>query len=59
MVKPLFSDKIQTPGNFTLPQGDELVSDDKRVAEILNDYFVNITASLENFVVAKLLWHKN
>ena len=45
MVKPLFSDKIQP--NITLLEGDELVSDDKRVAENLNDYFVNITASLE------------
>ena len=46
-VKPLFSDKIQTPGSITLLYGDELVSDDKKVAEILNEYFVNITASLK------------
>ena len=46
-VKPLFSDKIQTPGSITLLEGDELVSDDKKVAEILNEFFVNITASLE------------
>ena len=46
-VKPLFSDKIQTPGSITLLKGDEQVSDDKKVAEILNEYFVNITASLE------------
>ena len=46
-VKPLFSDKIQTLGSITLLEGDELVSEDKKVAEILNDYFVNITASLE------------
>ena len=46
-VKPLFSDKIQTPGSITLLEGDELVSDDKKVAEILNGYFVNITASVE------------
>ena len=46
-VKPLLSDKIQTPGSITLLEGEELISDDKKVAEILNDYFVNITASLE------------
>ena len=46
-VKPLFSDKIQTPGNTTLLEGDALVSGDRRVAEILNNYFINITASLE------------
>ena len=46
-VKPLFSDEIQTRGSITLLEGDELVSDDKKVAEILNEYFVNITTSLE------------
>ena len=45
-IKPLFSDKIETTGSITLPEGNELVSD-KEVAELLNDYFVNITASLE------------
>ena len=28
-------------------EGEELISDDKKVAKILNDYFVNIIASLE------------
>ena len=46
-VKPLFSDKIQAPGSISLIEGNELVSDDRKVAEILNDYFVNITASRE------------
>ena len=43
----LAPDKIQTLGSITLLEGDELVADDKKVAEILNEYFVNITASLE------------
>ena len=47
MVKLLFSDKIQSPGSIPLLEGDELVSDGKKFAEILNEYFVNITASLE------------
>ena len=38
-VKPLFSDKIQTPGNITLLEDDELVSDDEKIAKLLNDYF--------------------
>ena len=45
--KAPFSDKIQTPGNITLLEGDEPVFQDEKVAEILNDYFVNITAGLE------------
>ena len=31
---------------MTLLENDELVSDDKAVAEIFNDYFANITSSL-------------
>ena len=46
-VKPLFSNKIQTPSNITLLEGDELVSDDKKIAKIINDYFVNIIDRLE------------
>ena len=46
-IKPLFSDTIQTPGKIALSEGVELISDDKNVAEKLNNYFVNITASLE------------
>ena len=46
-VKPLFSDKIQTSGSITLLEGEELISDHKKVVEILNDYFVRIAASLE------------
>ena len=46
-VKPLFSNIIQIPESVTLLEGNEMVSDDKKVAEILNDDFVNITASLE------------
>ena len=39
-----FSDKFQTPGNITLLEGDELISDDEKIAKILNDYFVDVTA---------------
>ena len=31
---------------MTLLENDEIVSDDKAVAEIFNDYFANITSSL-------------
>ena len=34
-IKPLFSDKIQTLGSITLLEGNDLVSDDKKVSEIL------------------------
>ena len=45
-VKPLFSDKIQASSKITLLENEVLVTDDKEVAEIFIDYFVNITDSL-------------
>ncbi len=45
-VKPLFSDKIKTSSSVTLLENGELISDDKAVAEIFNEYFANITSSL-------------
>ena len=45
-VKPLFSNKIQGSASITLLENDVVESDDTRVAEILNDYFVDITKTL-------------
>ena len=45
-VKPLFSDQIQAPSKIALFENEVLVTDDKEVAEIFNEYFVNITDSL-------------
>ena len=46
-IKPLFSGKIQSSANVTLRENDEIISNDLAVAEIFNDYFLNITSSLE------------
>ena len=45
-VKPLFSNKIQGSASMTLLEDDVVESYDTRVAEILNDYFVDITKTL-------------
>ena len=45
-MKPLFSGKAKITSSVTLLENDEIVSDDKAVAEIFNDYFANITSSL-------------
>ena len=45
-MKPLFSGKVKTTSSVTLLENDEIVSDDKVVTEIFNDYFANITSSL-------------
>ena len=45
-VKLLFCDKIQAPSKIALLENEVLVTDDKEVAKIFSEYFVNITDSL-------------
>ena len=45
-VKPHFNDKVKTSSAIVLMENDEIVSEDRAVANILNDYFSNITKSL-------------
>ena len=45
-VKPLFSDKIKTQNKIVLVENDEVISDDRQVAEIFNNYFVTVTETL-------------
>ena len=45
-MKPLFSNKIQSSSSITLIENDVLESDEGKVAEIMNNCFVNITDTL-------------
>ena len=45
-VRPVLSDKGRSNSKITLIENDMIVSNDKEVAETLNDYFVSITDSL-------------
>jgi len=45
-VKPLFSNNIQSSSCATLLDNDVEESDEGKVAEIMNDYFMNITEIL-------------
>ena len=45
-VKPLFSNKIQSSSCVALLENGVVESDQGKVAEILNNYFVNITGTL-------------
>ena len=58
-VKPLFSDKIQTCTAITLLENDDLINDNRVVANIFNDYFVRITDSLNIPVVSENLTPTN
>ena len=46
LIKPSFSDKTISNENITLVESKEIITDEKRVSEIFNEYFGNIVASL-------------
>ena len=43
----MFSQNYSPAEKFMLVEGGEIISDDKMLAETMNDYFVNITKTLE------------
>ena len=43
-VKPSLSDKINKSGKIILREGDEYISSENDVSEIMNDFFVNIVS---------------
>ena len=46
-VKLLFSNKGSKSTKIILVENDEIVSDDKKTAEIMNEYFNNLTKDLD------------
>ena len=42
-VKPFFSNKVLNSNNIWLVVGNEIVSDDGKIATNMNSYFTNIT----------------
>ena len=45
-VKPLFSEKMKASSKINLLENEVLVSDDREVADIFNEYFIHITEAL-------------
>ena len=45
-IKPMFNDKSTNQNKIIIIENNNITSDNKEVAEILNDYFINITDSL-------------
>ena len=45
-VKPLFNDKVKPSSTIVLVENEKIVSEDRAVADILNEYFSTITESL-------------
>ena len=46
-VKPLFTDKVQTSSSITLIENEKFITNDSEIAEILNDFFTNITKTID------------
>ena len=46
-VKPLFTDKVQTSSSITLMENEKFFTNDSEIAEILNDFFTNITKTID------------
>ena len=46
-IKPLFSGKSKLKSKITLIKGEEIISDEKKVAEIMNDYFIDAVQNLD------------
>ena len=55
-VKPIFGNKNKENKSIALEEGNEVITDDGKLAEAFNEYFVNIVPSLgitsfhENYV---------
>ena len=45
-VKPLFSNEIKLAKNIVLGENGKLIKDEEEVANIFNDFFVNIVPNL-------------
>ena len=46
-VKPLFSDKSANKSKITLVEKENIIIDNNKIAELMNEYFVNITDDLK------------
>ena len=61
-IKPFFSSKGLNSNKLMLREKDVTVADEKALATLMNNYFVNITADLdlkrdsENFMIHQLVY---
>ena len=42
-VRPLFSDKVPLNSSITLIEDGKMITENSEIAEVFNNYFVNIT----------------
>jgi len=59
-IKPLFSDKVKLRNKITLIDNENIISDDKIVAEKLNNFFINAVSNLNihGFDTCEFIYNK-
>ena len=45
-IKSFFSDKEPSTSKITLVEGNNIVSNEEEIANVMNDYFINVTRTL-------------
>ena len=45
-IKPFFSDKVSNSSKITLVEENNIISDEEEIANIMNNYFINVTKTL-------------
>ena len=58
-MKPLFTDKVQTSSSITLVENEKLITNDSEIAEIFNEFFTNITKTMDMPLVSAHLVRQN
>ena len=54
-VKPIFGNKNKGNKTIVLKEGNEMITDDGNLAQIFNEYFVNIVPSLVSLIFMRIM----
>ena len=53
--KPIFGNKNKGNKTIVLKEGNEMITDDGNLAQIFNEYFVNIVPSLVSLIFTRIM----
>ena len=53
--KPIFGNKNKGNKTIVLKEGNEMITDDGNLAQIFNEYFVNIVPSLVSLIFMRIM----
>ena len=58
-MKPLLSDKCRFPVNVTLVKENDVISDNSKIADVINDFFINAVKDLNIAISGDILCEAN